>query len=137
MAADTIPARLMKQAKKLADRPAYYVRTPSGWEPTTWKAYAAEVRQATKALITLGFERKQTVCILGFNRPEWVIIDLAAMCAGGAPAGIYTTCSPTEVQYIVSHAEAPIVLVENVEPVGEGRRQSAQRLPGPRATSSS
>ncbi len=34
---------------------------------------------------------------------------------GGAPAGIYTTCSPNEVQYIIEHAEAPVILVENVE----------------------
>jgi long-chain acyl-CoA synthetase len=66
-------------------------------------------------LIALGFEPGQTVCILGFNRPEWAIVDIATMGAGGAPAGIYTTCSPVEVRYIVTHAEAPIVLVENEE----------------------
>ncbi|MGB5367036.1 MAG: long-chain fatty acid--CoA ligase, partial [Polyangiales bacterium] len=41
------------------------------------------------------------------------VMDIAAMGAGGAPAGIYTTCSPVEVRYIVAHAEAPIILVEN------------------------
>jgi long-chain acyl-CoA synthetase len=42
-----------------------------------------------------------------------VIFDLATMAAGGAPAGIYTTCSPDEVAYIVNHSEAPVILVEN------------------------
>src|SRR4030095_16859885 len=28
-------------------------------------------------------------------------------------AGVYTTCSPSEVQYIVHHAESPVMLVEN------------------------
>jgi long-chain acyl-CoA synthetase len=63
--------------------------------------------------MTLGFARGGKVAILGFNRPEWVILDQAAMMAGGAPAGIYTTCSPDEVQYIVHHSEALLVLVEN------------------------
>src|SRR5690606_6217123 len=44
---------------------------------------------------------------------EWTIIAFAAMAAAGVPAGIYTTCSPPEVQYIVDHAEAPIIVVED------------------------
>src|SRR6185437_8965816 len=72
-------------------------------------------RRAGKSLIALGFERGANVSILGFNRPEWVILDLAAMAAGGAAAGIYTTCSPEEVAYIIHHAEAPVVLLENAQ----------------------
>jgi len=114
MAADTIPARLLEQAKIRPGAPAYYVKSPGGWQMSTWREYVAEVRSATRALIALGFEPKQSVCILGFNRAEWTIMDLACMCAGGAPAGVYTTCSAVEVQYILHHAEAPIALVENV-----------------------
>ncbi len=113
MAADTIPSRLFDRAKRQPDRPAYFVRTRGVWRATSWESYANEVRRVAKALIALGFERGQTVCILGANRPEWVTLDLACMAAGGAPAGIYTTCSPEEVGYIIDHAEAPLVLVEN------------------------
>ncbi|MSP55536.1 MAG: long-chain fatty acid--CoA ligase [Myxococcales bacterium] len=35
------------------------------------------------------------------------------MSVGGAPAGIYTTCSATEVSYILSHAESKLVLLED------------------------
>jgi len=69
--------------------------------------------RAAKALLAIGYAPGDTVCILGFNRPEWTILDLACMCVGGVPAGIYTTCSPTEVQYIVHHAASRLVLVEN------------------------
>jgi len=50
------------------------------------------------------------------------------MAVGGVPAGIYTTCSPGEVQYIVDHAEAPLILVENREQ-WEKVRQERARLP--------
>jgi long-chain acyl-CoA synthetase len=89
------------------------VRESGGWKPTNWGTYSDQVIQAGRALIALGFEPGQTACILGFNRPEWAILDLATMGVGGAPAGIYTTCSPVEVRYIVAHSEAPIILVEN------------------------
>ena len=113
MAADTIPHRLLNRAKSTPNAPAYYVRESGAWKPTNWGTYSDQVTQAGRALIALGFEPGQTACILGFNRPEWAILDLAAMGVGGAPAGIYTTCSPVEVRYIVAHSEAPIILVEN------------------------
>jgi long-chain acyl-CoA synthetase len=113
VATDTIPNRLLERARKTPNDPAYYVREGGSWKPTNWGTYSDQVTQAGRALIALGFEPGQTVCILGFNRPEWAVMDIAAMGAGGAPAGIYTTCSPVEVRYIVAHAEAPIMLVEN------------------------
>jgi long-chain acyl-CoA synthetase len=113
VALDTIPNRLLQRAKRTPNDPAYYVRESGAWKPTNWGTYSDQVTQAGRALIALGFKPGQTVCILGFNRPEWAIMDLAAMGAGGAPAGIYTTCSPVEVRYIVAHAEAPVILVED------------------------
>ena len=53
------------------------------------------------------------ICILAFNRPEWIVSDVGTMMAGGVPAGFYQTCSPEEVTYIVSHSEAEIVVVED------------------------
>ena len=113
MATDTIPNRLLERGKTHGHSPAYYVKERGVWKSTNWRTYSDQVVQAGRALITLGFEPGQTACILGFNRPEWVILDLAAMGCGGAPAGIYTTSSPSEVRYIVDHAEAPVVLVED------------------------
>ena len=113
MTTDTIPAVLFETAKREGARPAYHVKRDGAWHATSWSAYADEVKAAGKSLMALGFEPGGTVSILGFNRPEWVIMDLAAMAVGGAAAGVYTTCSPPEVQYIVDHAESLVMLVEN------------------------
>ncbi len=113
MTTKTIPAALFETAKREGSRPAYHVKRDGTWHPTSWTTYAEEVKAAGKSLIALGLEPGGTVSILGFNRPEWVIMDLAAMAVGGAAAGVYTTCSPSEVQYIVDHAESLVILVEN------------------------
>jgi len=113
VAHDTIPHRILDLAQSRPNQPAYYAKAGGEWRPTTWRQYVDEIRIAARAMISLGFERGDKVCVLGFNRPEWVIFDHAAMMAGGVAAGIYTTCSPDEVQYIVHHAEAKLVLVEN------------------------
>ena len=113
MTSDTILHRLHTNGRNRPNAPAYYVKTGSAWVPTPWHEYLAQVRQATRALIALGFEPGDIVTILGFNRPEWAIIDLAGMLAGGVSAGIYATNSAKECQYIIEHAESSIILVED------------------------
>jgi long-chain acyl-CoA synthetase len=98
----------------MPNNPAYYVRDPSGtWLSTSWADYAEQTVQVAQALVNLGVGHGDKVCILGFNRPEWAIFDLAAMMIGAVPAGIYTTCSPEEVQYIIEHSESKVVLLED------------------------
>jgi long-chain acyl-CoA synthetase len=110
---DTITHRLLRQAAERPSSIAYQSKVSGRWQPTTWRTYVDQVRTAARALLALGFPRGGKVALLGFNRPEWVILDHAAMMAGGAAAGIYTTCSAEEVQYIVHHSEAKVVLVED------------------------
>ena len=125
---ETIPAKLFDVAERQASAPAYHVKEGGGWKPTSWKTYAEEVRAAGKSLIALGFKPGGTVSILGFNRPEWIIMDVAAMAVGGSAAGVYTTCSAEEVQYIVDHAESMVALVENKNQWNKVRAQR-DRLP--------
>ncbi len=113
MPADTIPSRLFQRAREIPAMPAYYDKRDGVWVPTGYRQYSLQVMRVGKALMALGCEAGSTVSILGYNRPEWVVFDVACMCIGGAPAGIYTTSSPSEVGYIVRHARSPVVLVEN------------------------
>ena len=128
MPTDTTIHRLFEQAKSQPQAPAYYQKVGDEWKATSYHDYAAQVKQAAKALIGLGLEPGAKVCILGWNRPEWVIADFATMAIGGAPAGIYTTCSAEEVQYIVHHAEAKVVILENEAQLAKIKQEEA-RLP--------
>lgn len=112
-ATDTIPHRLLARAVASPSLPAFHEKLDGVWKPTTWSEYAQAVQQFARALIASGFGPGQTVAILGFNRPEWAIADIATMAAGGAPAGIYTTCSGPEVAYILNHAESPVLVIED------------------------
>lgn len=111
---DSICSRLVQQAKTRPDAAAYWVKQGDGWVQTSWSVYAEQVRTAARALMTLGIAAGDFVCILGFNRPEWIVTDLATMSAGAVPAGIYTTCSATEVSYIIGHCNAKVVVLEDM-----------------------
>jgi long-chain acyl-CoA synthetase len=125
MTADTIPKRLFDHAAARPAAPAYYAKRDGVWIPTGYRLFADQVKRAGKALMALGCEPGSVVAILGFNRPEWVIFDLACMAIGGAAAGIYTTCSSSEVRYIADHAEARVMLVENAAQFEKVRRERA------------
>lgn len=56
-----------------------------------------------------------SVGILGFNAPEWHISAVAAVCAGGLAAGIYTTNSVDATRYVAEHSRANVMVVEDEE----------------------
>jgi len=110
------PARaFLNTAKRRGTAPAYFVRDAEGWKGTSWNVYANEVRRAARALVALGVKQGDVVCIFGYNKPEWVIMDLAAMMVGAAPAGIYFTSSPQDAAYIINHAQCEVLLAEKQE----------------------
>lgn len=113
MRADTIPSRLMLQARTRPDAPAYYIKQEGAWVPTAWRDYVIEVRRIAKALMALGLRPGDKVAMLGFNRPEWATLCLGALSAGCVSTGIYATCSAEEIAYIIQHAGVSIVLLED------------------------
>ncbi|HTD06978.1 long-chain fatty acid--CoA ligase [Undibacterium sp.] len=107
------PARFLATARRLGSKPAYFIRDQTAWQPTNWADYAEQVQAAARALLALGVQKGDAVCILGFNRPEWVIMDIAAMMVGAVAAGIYWTSAPEEIEYIVNHSGCAVMLVED------------------------
>jgi long-chain acyl-CoA synthetase len=126
--ADTIVHRLLEQAKRRGGQPALYEKRRGAWSAITYSEYGDLVQRAARSLVALGVDPGGTTCILGKNRPEWVIFALATMAAGGASAGIYTTSSPSEVRYIVDHAESKVVLVEDAAQLAK-IEQELERMP--------
>lgn len=94
-------------------KPALRAKKAGRWQATSWKAYREESRRAARGFMARGLKPGQGVAILSFNRPEWFIADVAAIMAGGVPAGIYISCSPEQCQYITDHCEAPILVLED------------------------
>src|SRR6202171_1910148 len=79
----------------------------------TWSEAAHIVRRAARAFIALGVEPGECVSIMGPNRPEWAIADLAAIAAGAVPAPIYPTLTAEQAGYIARHSAAAVAVVED------------------------
>jgi len=110
----SVPGLLAETARKKPDVAALKARDANKTEITwTWREYHEDVRSVAKAFIELGLGRFQSVCILGFNSPEWVIADVAAIFAGGFATGIYPTNGPEACKYILEHSNCSILIVED------------------------
>ncbi len=112
---DTIPHVFFQQAARLGGRVAMRRKEFGIWRRITWTEYAAQVRAVANALLASGLTKGDRVGVIGENRPEWVVSDLAIQAAAGTTSGIYATCSPEQVHYILEHSEARIVIVEGEE----------------------
>ncbi|MCC7384624.1 MAG: AMP-binding protein [Deltaproteobacteria bacterium] len=118
MGALTILDRLDLQAKERGDRPA--VSDPrqgrfDAWDTLTWKEYAERTYELARAFIALGHRPGDSVAIIGPNSTAWVLADLAAIAAGGMPAGIYVTLTSEQAQYVARHSKASIVVASDAK----------------------
>ena len=66
-------------------------------------------------LSSLGVGPGDRVAIHSENRPEWVMTDLAAQGIGAATVGIYPTSPASEVQYLLGHSRAVVLITEDEE----------------------
>ena len=81
-------------------------------ETWTVKEYYDDCVKTAKSFVHLGVERNDSVCILGFNSPEWRMSNMGAIMAGGFAAGIYTTNEPAACEFIISDSSARVVVVD-------------------------
>ncbi|PNF24131.1 Long-chain-fatty-acid--CoA ligase ACSBG2 [Cryptotermes secundus] len=110
----SVPGLLHKIAQEYPNHPALVSKREDGqWKEMTYKEYEASVRTCAKGFLKLGLKRYHSVCILGFNSPEWFFSYLGAMYAGGFAAGIYTTNSSEACYYCAVRSYANIIVVED------------------------
>ena len=115
--AETLPQLLLEHAQKYPDRIALRERNYGIWQALTWKEYLEHVRFFCLGLIHLGLKPEETVAIIGDNRPEWLIAELAAQSAGAKSIGLYQDAVVNEIIYILNHADVSFVIVEDQEQV--------------------
>ena len=106
---------LDRTASAHATLPAVRFKHDGRWHSLDWRGYRERVRATARGLMALGLGAGEHVVIIGFNRLEWFLADLGAIAAGGVPAGIYTTSSPGQCEWIARHCDARIAVVENEE----------------------
>ena len=109
---------------------AYRYPTGDGqpWESITWKETGDRVEKLAAGLLALGLAAEDRVGIASGTRVEWILADLAVMCAGGATTTVYPSTIAGDVAYILSDSECRVVFAENDEQLAK-LKQHRSELP--------
>lgn len=89
------------------------------WQESTWAETRELVESLAAGLIGLGVEAQDRVAIISETRFEWILADLAIMCAGGATTTVYPSTKPDEVAHILNDSDATVVLVDSLDQVAK------------------
>ncbi len=117
MVEDTLPKLLVANARRYGDKIALREKEFGIWQSMSWAEYLDHVRHFSLGLLSLGLEPGDKIAIIGDNRPEWVIAELAAHAAGAISMGVYQDSIADEVQYLVDFSDARFVIAEDQEQV--------------------
>jgi len=106
-----------------SDKEAF--RSPAGdgdgWTSMTWRQTGDRVRDLAAGLLALGIRGEDRVAIASSTRVEWLLADLAIMCAGAATTTVYPQTSDDDVHFILSDSGSRLVFAENAEQVEKVR----------------
>ncbi len=84
-----------------------------GWESVTWQQVGERVQHIAAGLISLAIVPEDRVALASSTRYEWVLADLAVMCAGAATTTVYPTTMAGDVAYIVANSGSRVVIAED------------------------
>ncbi|HEY1508308.1 MAG TPA: long-chain fatty acid--CoA ligase [Solirubrobacteraceae bacterium] len=108
--AQTVTEALRRTAANHPDVVA--VRTADDSVSLTWSELLARVDAVAGGIAQLGVSRGDTVAIMLGNRPEFHIVDLAAVTLGATPFSIYTTYPSAEIEYLCTDAGVNVLITE-------------------------
>ena len=102
-----------------AEREAFRYPRGEAWESVTWKQAGDLVEKLAAGLLALGIESEQRVGIAAGTRYEWILADLAIMCAAGATTTVYPSTNAEDTAYILSDSECRVVFAEDDEQIAK------------------
>lgn len=123
--ARSVGAMFAAQVERRGGHEAFRYRNAElGWESLTWRETETIVHELAAGLLALGLQPEQPVAIASDTRIEWILADLAVMCAGGATTTIYPTSTAPVIDYILNDSGSTIVVVEDADQLAKVREHA-------------
>lgn len=114
----TLPQLLFEKAEKQGKKVALRQKNLGIWQEWTWREYYKAVES-----LSLGLKDKFNIMpadrigIIGDNRPQWLVAELAAQSLGAIPIGIYQDASVSQLVHYLQVSEPRLLVVEDQEQV--------------------
>ena len=120
----TEPTRLFDciewQLQKAATHTIMAAKKNGNWKEYSIQEVSDIVNKLSAGLLQMGIsngdntpEGRDKVAVIAKNRPEWVMLDLAAQQIGAVLTPVYPTISEMELEFILNEAEVKIIFVND------------------------
>ena len=114
----TLPKLLAEKYASTPNKVALRQKDLGIWNELTWKDYYHEVEKMAIALAKqFNVQKGDRVALIGENRPQWLITEMATQALGAISVGIYQESLPSQISYYLNDTQARVVVVEDQEQV--------------------
>lgn len=103
----------LSRAKTRPERLLYRFWRDGQWHGQTWAEAVAEVEDIALGLVAAGVRKGDRVALCFANRVEWSLLDWANICIGALTVPLYPSSTPAQIQQIVCHSEALVLVVDS------------------------
>lgn len=107
----TLHRMFFARAEDLGDAAMVMEGKSGEYIPISWNSMAEEVREAASGLLSLGVAKGDRVAIMAYNRPQWLVADIAIMAVGAITVPIYHTSSEATTARILGKSGARVAFV--------------------------
>ena len=113
----TLPQLLIFQTKRFGDRTFHRKKDFGIWQCYSFNDVLDNVKSFAMGLSALGVKRNGTVGMTGENAPELFWSEYAAQAIGAKTVCLYPDFTSVQMEYLLVHAEAVVVVCEDQEQV--------------------
>ncbi len=118
----TVGAMFTGRVAKTPDMEAFRYPDDQGeWVSLSWAKTRDIVWEIGAGLLALGLQPEERVAIASSTRIEWVLMDLAINCSGGATTTVYPNTQGEEFAHIITHSDSDFFVAENAEQLAKLR----------------
>ncbi|MGA8123157.1 MAG: AMP-binding protein, partial [Mycobacterium sp.] len=103
----------LQRVEASGDNEAFRFPENGDWTSVTWKQVAERVEALAAGLLSLGVSAEDRIGIASATRLEWILADLAILCAGGATTTVYPSTNAEDTAYILADSGSKIVFAED------------------------
>jgi len=114
---DTLPRLLADNARNHGGEIALREKRFGIWHGLTWAQYHGRTRLFALGLRRIGVQPGEVIGLIGDNRPDWVMGEIAAHALGCRSLGLYRDSLEDEVAWLLEYAGASVVFAEDEEQV--------------------
>ena len=109
----SVGAMLLRQVEASSSKEAFRYIEDDRWVSLSWSQTKDKVFQLAAGLLSLDIGPEDRVAIASNTRMEWVLADLAIMCAAGATMTIYPSTQEEDVCYLLADSQSKVVIAED------------------------